>query len=699
MEFAEVVLNLPVRRAFPYEIPSALRGHVVPGARVTVPFGRRTEEGTCVRLLRSAASVGEIGALVETVPAVPDALMELARWMSERYLCSWGQALAVAAPPGIHKRARAPRPVKYARLVVDGDDPVRAAIRDAGGIRRCAGLDRAALRRLEREGAVAIESIEPDVEIPEARLFREEEPASLTPDQSAALEAILPSLGTHRVFLLDGVTASGKTEVYIRAIRAVHARGGQAIVLMPEISLTAQMIGRLQSRLGRAALMHSRVGASARARQWRAAAAGDAPLVLGARSAVFTPMPRLGLIVVDEEHDGSYKDPVYHARDAAIERARRAGVPVILGSATPSIESMYRARRGDYARLRMPTRIGGRAMPAVEVVDRRESGLISPRLRAAAERELAAGRQIILYLNRRGYATSVRCRRCQSLLRCGRCEIVQAYHRSTRGMLCHYCLQQTPLPSKCPECGQAALKQFGAGTERIEEELARMFPDVGIVRMDTDSTHTRAAFREALRRFGGGEARILVGTKMIAKGLHFPNVTLVGVVSADTAFHLPDFRAAEKTFQDLTHVTGRPGRGEHPGRVVIQTYHAGHYSVRCAATHDYEGFYKQELENRRALGYPPFSELVRLLFEGTDAAGVQRLSRKFCGDLRRVAGLEVLGPQPAPRVKLRGRHRIHALVKSTDGAAMRAAIAERLDRVPMRGGVQLTVDVDPYEVL
>lgn len=699
MDLAEVVLNLPVRRCFHYEIPEALRGRVVPGARVTVPFGPRTEEGTCVRLLRNASSVGEIGGVVEAVPAVPDELMELTRWMSERSLCSWGQALAAAAPPGIHKRARPPRPVRYARLVVDGDDPVRAAIRDAGGIRRCAGLDRTALRRLEREGAVAIEAIEPDVELPEARLFHEEEPERLTPDQAAALAAIEPALGAHRVFLLAGVTASGKTEVYIRAIRAVHARGGQAIVLMPEISLTAQMIGRLQSRLGRVALMHSRVGPSARARQWRAAAAGDVPLVLGARSAVFTPMPRLGLIVIDEEHDSSYKDPVYHARDAAIERARRAGVPVILGSATPSIESMYRARAGEYTLLRMPTRIGGRAMPAVEVIDRRESGLISPRLRAEAERAIAAGRQVILYLNRRGYATSVRCRRCSALLRCARCEIVLAYHRSTRRMLCHVCLKDAPLPPKCPECGQGPLQQFGAGTERIEEELERIFPGVGIVRMDTDSTHTRGAYREALRRFGGGEAKILVGTKMIGKGLHFPNVTLVGVVSADTAFHLPDFRAAETTFQELTHVTGRPGRGEHPGRVIIQTYHAGHYSVRCAATHDYEGFYERELAGRRALGYPPFAELARLLFEGTDAGGVQRLSRRFCGELRRVAGVEVVGPQPAPRMKLRGRHRIHALVKSADGAAMRRAIAELLDHVLIRGGAQLTVDVDPYDVL
>lgn len=707
MDFAEVVLNLPVRRGFHYRIPDALRGRVVPGTRVQVPFGPRTQEGTCVRLHERCPlePAGPIAGVLEGSPAVPDELLELTRWVSERYLSSWGQALACAMPAGIRRAGR--RRVWMARALErlgEAPEPV-ARLREAGGSMKAAALKvpRSRLQRLAREGWLMLEQVEPEVEIPGARLFSEPEPEALTADQRAALDRIEPALDTHRVFLLDGVTASGKTEVYIRAIRRVLERGRQAILLLPEISLTTQMIGRLTSRLGPVALMHSRVGDAARARQWRAAAAGRIPVVLGARSAVFTPLPKPGLIILDEEHDASYKEhdpPRYHAREVAIERARRAGVPVILGSATPSIESMARARRGEAEHLKMPRRVHERPMPAVEIVsraDERGPGLVSDRLRREMERALAGGHQVILYLNRRGYATCIRCRRCGWMMRCARCAVLLTVHQREARAVCHYCLHSVRLPSACADCGTPAPERFGAGTEKVEEEVARLFPKAGLLRMDTDAMKGRHALEEALRRFRDGEANILIGTKMVAKGLHFPNVTLVGVISADTAFHLLDFRCAETTFQELTHVMGRSGRGEHPGRVLIQTFHPTHYSVTTAAARDYDAFYERELAERRDLGYPPHGELVRLLFEGADAAAVDRLARVFTEALARQAGLAVLGPVPAPVARLRGRVRVHSLVKAADGAAARRAIGELMERVPLRGGVELAVDVDPYE--
>jgi primosomal protein N' (replication factor Y) len=715
--FAEVVLNLPVRKGFHYAVPAALEGKVVPGARVAVPFGPQRREGTCVGLhARSPVEkVREIEAVVESIPPVPDELLELTRWMAERYLCSWGQALACAAPGGIHRRGGGSgRKLLHARRTnrrgVSRDAALLKLLEAAGGFMSCAELERAAgvgravLKRLEREGFIRLEAAEPELVLPEAELFSEEEPRRLTAEQERALARIEPALGGHRVVLIEGVTASGKTELYIRAIRRVLEQGRQAIFLVPEISLTAQMVGRVRSRLGPVALIHSRMSARMRARQWREAAAGRVPVVMGARSALFTPLPRLGLIVIDEEHDGSYKEhaaPRYHARDVAIERARRAGAAVLLGSATPSIESMHAARSGAYELVRLTRRVLDRPMPRVEIVSmasERRAGLISPALAEAMRLELLAGRQIILYLNRRGFTTSLRCRRCGWLMRCGRCDVVLAHHRALGRALCHYCLKDYALPPICPACNRATPSQFGAGTEKVEAEVSALFPQATVLRMDTDAMRTRGALQEALRKFRDGVAQILVGTKMIAKGLHFPNVTLVGVVNADTAFHLPDFRGAETAFQEVTHVTGRPGRGEHPGHVLIQTFHPKHYAIASAAAHDYAGFYEKELAMRRANNYPPFSSLVRLLFEGRDEGGVRRLAERFSAAVGSAApSVEVVGPQPAPHYLLRRRYRYHALVKAPDGRVAREAIGRLIDEVPLRGSVELSVDVDPYD--
>ena len=722
-EFAEVVLNLPVRRGFHYLIPKELQGRVVPGARVAVPFGPRKTEGTCVRLHPKSPveKVRAVEGVVAEVPPVPDALLELTRWMADRYLASWGQALACAMPQSVHRRAGGTRRVLEARRTKKRGRPkgkgaaVLTALIGAGGamrapeLERAGGVGRSVLKRLEREGWLTLEKVEVEVDLPEADLFSEEEPERLTVHQKKALAEIEPALDPprHRVFLLEGVTASGKTELYIRAIRNVLAQGRQALLLMPEISLTAQMFGRIRSRLGPVGLMHSRMTAGARARQWREAAAGRIPIVMGARSAVFTPVKRLGLIVIDEEHDSSYKEhsaPRYHAREVAIERARRAGVPVILGSATPAIESMYGAREGGATHLHLPERIGGRAMPKVEIislaeerVQTRRASLLSRRLREETQRAVDEGHQVILYLNRRGYTTSIRCPRCAWLMRCRRCAVVLTYHRQRGETLCHYCMKAYALPDRCPDCRKAAPVQSGAGTEKVEDEVRARIKGATVLRMDSDSMKSRHLFHEALRKFRDGAAQIMVGTRMIAKGFHFPNVTLVGVINADTAFHLPDFRSAETTFQDLTHVTGRPGRGDHPGLVLIQTYQPTHYSVTSAATHDYAGFYTKELAMRREYGYPPFGALVRLVFEGREEAAVERSARQFTDALREMPGITILGPSPAPRYRLRNRYRVHALVKSTDATAARRAVGTLMDRRPLRGAVDLAVDVDPYE--
>ncbi len=547
----------------------------------------------------------------------------------------------------------------------------------------------------------------------------------LTGDQERAVERVAARIDSGGgVVVLHGVTSSGKTEVYLRAFEHALARGRRGILLVPDIALTPQMVDRVVSRFGpeRVAVLHSALGAGERLDEWERARRGRVDIVVGARSAVFAPVPSLGLIVVDEEHDGSYKQdesPRYHARDVAVFRAERAGATVVLGSATPSLETYSRVESGEYEVIELPTRIDDRPMPDVAVVDMRSElkagnrTIFSRLLRARIEQTLDHGQQAILFMNRRGFSTFVLCRECGHVMTCPHCDVSLTLHgsQSRRSeLVCHYCNHSERAPDVCPSCGGTHIRYFGAGTERIEDEVRKSFPDARVARMDVDTTRRKGAHRAILSAFRAGRTDILVGTQMIAKGLDFPNVTLVGVVSADTALNLPDFRAAERTYQLISQVAGRSGRGDAPGTVVVQTYSPEHYSILAAASHDYRAFYEAEIASRREAGYPPARQMARILLRGIDESVTARHAGVIAGACRELAcvsdgTVEVLGPAPAPIPRIAGKYRWHLLLLSGDPQALRAAAkAGCAARESGRGaggagGITVSLDIEPSAVL
>lgn len=550
------------------------------------------------------------------------------------------------------------------------------------------------------------------------------EPSRLYAQQETALNAIRTFLrkGGFEPCLIHGVTGSGKTEVYVRAALETIALGRQALVLVPEISLASYMEGLFRSRLGdRIAVYHSGLSAGERYDQWVRIARGEVDVVIGARSALFAPLPDPGLIVVDEEHDFSYKQeesPRYQARDAAVVRGKMARAVVLLGSGTPSIQSYHNAVTGKYTMLTMPLRVERRPMPAVEVVDMKEAGsgkgatdaMISPVLRDALEEALAKRQQTLLFLNRRGFHRVFLCRRCGETVRCPNCDLTLIHHLKDNILACHYCGFRTRPESTCRSCGYGKSRALGFGTERLESELQRLFPEAAIDRMDRDSTRKKGTAFKLLKRFGAGEIDILVGTQMITKGYDFPNVTLVGVVAADASLGFPDFRAAERTFHLLCQVAGRAGRGEKPGRVVVQTYNPAHYAITTARLYDYESFYREEMDLRSQLRYPPFSHLARLQIQGAGREATERISRRLgqgMEELRRErdswrGGMQILGPVEAPIARIKGKYRWQIMVKG-DRAARLQRYLVRLEplfnRLTRGTGVNVLVDVDPYQML
>lgn len=539
----------------------------------------------------------------------------------------------------------------------------------------------------------------------------------LTERQKMALERIEAKLhdGTYAAFLLHGVTGSGKTEVYIRAMHAALRRGKTALMLVPEIALTPMFSRRLRSHFGeRVALLHSSLSEGQRFDEWNRIRQGQAQVVIGTRSAVFAPLPHLGLIVVDEEHDTSYKQdesPRYHGRDTAIMRAYRENAVVILGSATPSLESYHNAHIGKYTYLQLGERIGGRPLAEVQLVDMREvfarrgkPSVFSDELVRALQETIARGEQAIILLNRRGFAPLVMCRRCGLKLQCINCDVTMTYHRKTDELLCHYCNHRAPIPRRCEVCGGEFIFLAGVGTEQVEARLQTMFPEMVIARMDRDAMRRRGSYEQVMTAFASGSIHTLVGTQMIAKGHDFPNVTLVGVISVDAALGLPDFRAAEHTFQLLTQVAGRAGRGEVSGRVIIQTYYPEHYVLRCARAQDYEAFYQQEIHYRQQHHYPPFTTLILALVRHRRWDRARALADEFARQLRAIANqqdMRILGPAPAPLARLRGEYRIHIIIKTRRRSLARDVVETALRR--MRQARQdtraITIDVDPVEMM
>ena len=525
-------------------------------------------------------------------------------------------------------------------------------------------------------------------------------PLTPTEDQRRALEVIRSSQTT----LLFGVTGSGKTEVYLQSIADVLKQGKDCISLVPEISLTTHLMAAYISRFGdQLAIVHSRLSVGEWHDEWRRIESGEARVVLGPRSAVFAPVRNLGLIVVDEEHEPSYKQdntPRYNARTAAEERARNEGASIILGSATPSVESFRRAESGDIKLARLDKRIDDRPMPQVELVDLREEfeqgrrSFFSDRLKEAVEDRLSKREQVILFVNRRGYASFILCRSCGYTAKCDNCAVSLTYHSGPKELRCHHCDASRPAPTTCPNCGGPHIRQFGVGTEKVELEARELFPSASIIRMDSDTTRRKGSHARLLNTFREGKADIMVGTQMIAKGLDFPNVSLVGVISADTSLHLPDFNSAERTFQLLTQVAGRAGRGDIPGEVIVQSFSPEHYAIQAASSHDFEGFYRQEIGFREELGYPPFSRLINVVSTDPVAGYAESRLREWTSSLRLPEGVDVLGPAEAPLSKLKGLFRWHVVFKQR-GQADRLKDVLRQNAPPPG----LIFDVDPLTML
>lgn len=550
-----------------------------------------------------------------------------------------------------------------------------------------------------------------DAVLPEA------EKLHLTKAQSAALKEIEAPMeeGVYAAFLLHGVTGSGKTEIYIRAMRYALSRGRSAMMLVPEIALTPVFSRRLRAHFGDlVAIFHSSLTTGERFDEWSRLKRGLARIVIGTRSAVFAPVSNLGLLIIDEEHETSYRQhesPFYNGRDTAIVRARQAGAVVVLGSATPSLESFHNARSGKYAYLHLPDRIANRAMAQAEIIDMRSSfakagkpEIFADELLQAIEETHARGEQSIILLNRRGYSSFVLCRTCGESIRCSNCDVTLTFHRSEQSLLCHYCNHRRAAPTRCPSCAGKYIYYVGEGTEQIEEILQRRFPDLRIARLDRDTTVRRKLFERTILEFGAGDLDMLVGTQMLAKGHDFPNVTLVGVVSVDAGLALPDFRSAERAFQLITQVAGRAGRGELPGRVLIQTYHPNHYALRHAAAQDYQAFYEEEIRYRKSLSYPPFVSLASLLVHGDELGRVQATAaeiRRALDEANTEQACRILGPAPAPLSRLRGEHRIQILLKSRSRPRLRKAIDLALSEAATRGADMRSVnlEIDPVNLM
>jgi primosomal protein N' (replication factor Y) len=742
LRIARVAVDTPLRRVFDYEIPDELAARAAAGSRVLVPFHGRKCTGFVVELASSSdvprAKRKPLAAVLDEEPQVTPEVLALARWVASYYACGLGEVLAAAVPEDVAPRPeRKPRRAGLDLEAVATLVPERApapgarigrkqralvqALSNAGGalrvgeLLRLAEADRASLDRLAQKGVIALGASPPVSASGEAREPAEPPPPVLTAEQERALAPIVADLEARRfsTTLLFGITGSGKTEVYLRAIARSLELGRGAIVLVPEIALTPQTERRFRARFGdEVAVLHSRQGGRVREKEWRRVRAGEARVVVGPRSAVWAPVRDLGLVVVDEEHDASYKQessPRYHARDTAIVRARNASVPVILGSATPSLESWENARTGKFLLARLTQRPGGAVLPTCEVVDIANEWsevhaqpLFSRALELALKEAFERDERAIVFINRRGFTTFLHCRRCGFVLECPQCDIALAYHKREHVVLCHFCHHRAQPPlGPCPDCLGPPLRQRGAGTERIEEVFAALFPGVPVARLDSDVLVGGTTAEDVLARFRRGEARCLVGTQMVAKGLDVAEVTVVGVVSADTALALPDFRSAERTFQLLAQVAGRAGRGKRPGRTIIQSWNPEHEAIVLAAKHDFETWAERELAARRPLGYPPYGRLLKLLWRGADSTRVEAEAAAACDELLRALASEnakVLGPAPSPRAFLAGKHRWQALVKARAPGTIQRAIAE-LESRKGDAAVEVAIDVDPVSLL
>jgi len=667
MKYAEIGLDLPIDKTFYYRIPSYMADGIEIGKRVWVPFGKRRMVGYIVGVSESEPwpipkVIKDIEKIIDEEPIISGDLIKLTKWIRDYYCTSWGSALA----------ATIPAPLKSGKISVKE-------------------------RKMEKE----------EKYIPTS-------PLKLTSAQAKALAEIRDSVKKEefKVFLLHGITSSGKTEVYLQCIGDIIDKGKSAIVLIPEISLTPQTVERFKSRFGeKVAIVHSQMTGGRRFKEWKNIKDGISKIVVGARSALFSPIKNLGIIVVDEEHETSYKQedtPRYHARDVAIERAKIAGCPVVLGSATPSLESYYKAEIGEYKLLKLPKRIDDRPLPQATIIDMkqeilkgRRTAIISTYLKRKIEEATTGNKQVMLFLNRRGFATYINCKNCGCTLKCKKCDSVLVYHSSKKELICHYCNWRKDMPRICPECQSSYLSFSGKGTEKIESEIHRMFPLASIDRMDTDVTKKRGSHNAILKKVKEGKTNILIGTQMIAKGHDFPQVTLVGVISADVNLNLPDFRSSERTFNLLTQVGGRAGRGKDRGELLIQTYAPLHYAIVAAAKQDYEAFYRHELELRRELNFPPFTNIIKVTLKSTNEAVARDTASELSKYLKKKLSdgeTHTVGPAPGVIPKIKNRYIWNILIKTKDVLKTCSKLRTLLNNYGRIKRTFVAIDVDPISL-
>jgi primosomal protein N' (replication factor Y) len=777
---ARVSLEIALRREFDYAIPPALAGKVDVGSRVQVPFGPRKVLGVVTALAEPSGET-RLKPIIKTIGAqtlVTPEVLRLARWIGEYYCCapeialkavlpeavrgedsSWRERLFVRALPGKGEFPKLPKRQQEVWNIVEERREMALV-----ELVELAATTTATIRRLEDHGLIEITR-----EISERDPYAQEhilpsQPITLNPDQAGALKKIIsamdgtgsPTGGRFQPFLLHGVTGSGKTEIYLQAISHALEQGRGAIVLVPEISLTPQTVERFKARFSSGktqtlvAVLHSHLSAGERHDEWHKIRQGRARIVIGARSAVFAPVDPLGLIVVDEEHEHTYKQeeaPRYHARDVATMRGQMANAVVVLGSATPSLESYYNCRRGKFTLLQLPQRVDDQKMPHVRVVDMRQARrdgkappIFSPQLKEAITQRLERQEQTILFLNRRGYSSSLICEKCGYVFGCPNCSLALTYHRTEQALRCHICGYSEAAPKVCPnqKCGNPGIRYSGLGTQKVEEVLGKLFPQARVRRMDADVMKRKDDYRKVLGEFRTGKIDILIGTQMIAKGLHFPNVTLVGIVFADMALHLPDFRAGERTFQLLTQVSGRAGRGDIEGEVFIQAFTPFHPAIQYARRHDFLGFYEQELEFRQQLKYPPVARAALLTLKGRNEDKVrfsaEHVAREVESKIKlgipgpdvepvesgpaipdlfaagpapeqtaapaagHVPDLLLSGPAPAPLLRAENFYRYHILLRTGAMSRLSRLLADITLKMTLPDDVTLTVDIDPVDL-
>lgn len=759
-QICEVIVDIAhanVDRLYSYRVPEGML--VSPGSHVLVPFGNgnRQREGFVIRVMeqektavsdetQSSVTLKPLLRVIEPYPILTPEQIDLAYWMQKSYFCLLVDALRQMIPAQMRGGKVKEKIEKTIQLAhpEDADAQLLSLLDKSGKPRapkqyevletlRTAGVEMAvsdvlayvpdaqgAISALVKRGYV-VEGGHVTFRRPNISPLATDKLVTLNPAQESAVDAITTAMEAKSgTLLLHGVTGSGKTEVYMRAIERCLASGRQAIMLVPEISLTPQTVGLFQERFSDGiAVLHSRLSAGERFDEWRRIRLGKARVAVGARSAVFAPMQNVGLIIVDEEHEGSYQSetvPRYNALDVAAYRAKQFGSPMLLGSATPSLLSYYRALSGRYTLLELPSRVQNRPLPAVEVIDMRQefqagnNGIFSGKLAQYLGECLEKGQQAMLFINRRGYSTFVSCRNCGHVVLCDDCDISMTYHKGENRLRCHFCGSVKPLPTRCPACGKPFIKYFGIGTEQVEEALHNLFPKAVTLRMDTDTIRTKDTMQQMLTAFARGEAQFLVGTQMIAKGHDFPNVTLVGVVAADATLLIPDYRSTERTFQLLTQVAGRAGRDENPGKVVIQTYSPAHPAIRYAREHDYKSFYHYELEQRKKAIFPPFSLFVRILFSGDDERSLQTGVDAYAEQLKHALG-ECLGAEgehdillysasPAPIKRKQRAYRYQILIKLLRTARLSRAIQTIYTFAgDHRGELYPMVEVNPQDML